>query len=82
MEPGDSPASRQKVRFKEPPSFQVVQSNSKRVTLGVFQKPGYLALGCCVRKVAPCDQAVPEGQDVVISAMVGGQPAPMVHWWV
>lgn len=29
-----------------------------------------------------CDQAVTEGQDVVISAKVSGQPTPMVHWWV
>ncbi|XP_029941890.1 striated muscle preferentially expressed protein kinase [Salarias fasciatus] len=31
-------------------------------------------------QVAPCDQLVPEGQDVVISAKVRGQPKPMVYW--
>lgn len=32
--------------------------------------------------MVPFDQAVTEGQDVVISAKVSGQPTPMVHWWV
>uniref|UniRef100_A0A672GXT4 Ig-like domain-containing protein n=1 Tax=Salarias fasciatus TaxID=181472 RepID=A0A672GXT4_SALFA len=32
------------------------------------------------KTVAPCDQLVPEGQDVVISAKVRGQPKPMVYW--
>ncbi|XP_044043059.1 striated muscle preferentially expressed protein kinase isoform X2 [Siniperca chuatsi] len=31
-------------------------------------------------QVAPCDQGVTEGQDVVISAKVRGQPKPMVYW--
>ncbi|KAG8004491.1 Striated muscle preferentially expressed protein kinase, partial [Nibea albiflora] len=31
-------------------------------------------------QVAPCDQTVTEGQDVVISAKVSGQPKPMVYW--
>uniref|UniRef100_UPI0037E7BA37 striated muscle preferentially expressed protein kinase n=1 Tax=Semicossyphus pulcher TaxID=241346 RepID=UPI0037E7BA37 len=31
-------------------------------------------------KVAPCDQEVTEGQDVVISAKVRGEPKPMVYW--
>uniref|UniRef100_A0A3Q3XBS0 Ig-like domain-containing protein n=1 Tax=Mola mola TaxID=94237 RepID=A0A3Q3XBS0_MOLML len=31
-------------------------------------------------KVAPCDQAVTEGQDVVILAQVSGQPQPVVYW--
>ncbi|XP_062417470.1 striated muscle preferentially expressed protein kinase [Pungitius pungitius] len=31
-------------------------------------------------QVLPCDQEVTEGQDVVISAKVAGQPKPMVHW--
>ncbi|KAM9334206.1 striated muscle preferentially expressed protein kinase-like [Symphorus nematophorus] len=31
-------------------------------------------------QVAPCDQGVTEGQDVVISATVSGQPKPMVYW--
>ncbi|XP_073318222.1 striated muscle preferentially expressed protein kinase [Pagrus major] len=31
-------------------------------------------------QVAPCDQGVTEGQDVVISAKVSGQPKPMVYW--
>ncbi|XP_072235422.1 striated muscle preferentially expressed protein kinase [Leuresthes tenuis] len=30
--------------------------------------------------VAPCDQGVTEGQDVVISAKIKGQPKPMVYW--
>uniref|UniRef100_A0A4W6F3J7 Striated muscle enriched protein kinase a n=1 Tax=Lates calcarifer TaxID=8187 RepID=A0A4W6F3J7_LATCA len=32
------------------------------------------------RDVAPCDQGITEGQDVVISAKVRGQPKPMVYW--
>ncbi|XP_060888188.1 striated muscle preferentially expressed protein kinase [Labrus mixtus] len=31
-------------------------------------------------QVAPCDQSVTEGQDVVISARIRGQPKPMVYW--
>ncbi|XP_037829718.1 striated muscle preferentially expressed protein kinase isoform X2 [Kryptolebias marmoratus] len=31
-------------------------------------------------QVAPCDQAVTEGQDVVLSVKVRGQPKPMVLW--
>nr|XP_046238165.1 striated muscle preferentially expressed protein kinase isoform X3 [Scatophagus argus] len=31
-------------------------------------------------QVAPCDQGVTEGQDVVISAKVSGQPKPIVYW--
>ncbi|KAK5847906.1 hypothetical protein PBY51_016998 [Eleginops maclovinus] len=31
-------------------------------------------------QVAPCDQEVTQGQDVVISAQVAGQPKPMVNW--
>ncbi|XP_067439601.1 striated muscle preferentially expressed protein kinase-like [Thunnus thynnus] len=31
-------------------------------------------------QVAPCDQGVTEGQDVVISMKVRGQPKPMVYW--
>ncbi|XP_031707548.1 striated muscle preferentially expressed protein kinase-like isoform X2 [Anarrhichthys ocellatus] len=31
-------------------------------------------------QVAPCDQEVTQGQDVVISAKVAGQPKPMVYW--
>ncbi|KAK9523992.1 hypothetical protein VZT92_017863 [Zoarces viviparus] len=31
-------------------------------------------------QVAPCDQEVTRGQDVVISATVAGQPKPMVYW--
>ncbi|XP_070850331.1 striated muscle preferentially expressed protein kinase [Chaetodon trifascialis] len=31
-------------------------------------------------QVAPCDQGVTEGQDVVISVKVSGQPKPMVYW--
>ncbi|XP_068504955.1 striated muscle preferentially expressed protein kinase isoform X3 [Syngnathus scovelli] len=31
-------------------------------------------------QVEPCDQVVMEGQDVVISVKVSGQPKPMVHW--
>ncbi|KAM6958556.1 LOW QUALITY PROTEIN: striated muscle preferentially expressed protein kinase-like [Tautogolabrus adspersus] len=31
-------------------------------------------------QVAPCDQSVTEGQDVVISAKIRGQPKPMVYW--
>uniref|UniRef100_A0A3Q3KNT2 Striated muscle preferentially expressed protein kinase n=1 Tax=Monopterus albus TaxID=43700 RepID=A0A3Q3KNT2_MONAL len=31
-------------------------------------------------QVAPCDQGVTEGQDVVITAKVRGQPRPMVYW--
>ncbi|XP_029300651.1 striated muscle preferentially expressed protein kinase-like [Cottoperca gobio] len=31
-------------------------------------------------QVAPCDQAVTQGQDVIISAGVAGQPKPMVYW--
>ncbi|XP_034402759.1 striated muscle preferentially expressed protein kinase-like [Cyclopterus lumpus] len=31
-------------------------------------------------QVAPCDQEVTQGQDVVISAKVAGQPRPMVYW--
>ncbi|XP_061129209.1 striated muscle preferentially expressed protein kinase-like isoform X3 [Syngnathus typhle] len=31
-------------------------------------------------QVEPCDQVVMEGQDVVISVKVAGQPKPMVHW--
>ncbi|XP_045917587.1 striated muscle preferentially expressed protein kinase-like [Micropterus dolomieu] len=30
--------------------------------------------------VAPCDQGITEGQDVVIPAKVRGQPKPMVYW--
>ncbi|XP_037618102.1 striated muscle preferentially expressed protein kinase isoform X2 [Sebastes umbrosus] len=33
-----------------------------------------------VFQVAPCDQEVTQGQDVVISAKVAGQPKPMVYW--
>uniref|UniRef100_A0A3B4ZTJ7 Ig-like domain-containing protein n=1 Tax=Stegastes partitus TaxID=144197 RepID=A0A3B4ZTJ7_9TELE len=35
---------------------------------------------CCVYKVAPCDQRVAEGQDVVLLARIRGQPKPMVSW--
>ncbi|XP_047432618.1 striated muscle preferentially expressed protein kinase-like [Mugil cephalus] len=31
-------------------------------------------------QVAPCDQAVIEGQDVVLTARVRGLPKPMVYW--
>ncbi|XP_041834949.1 striated muscle preferentially expressed protein kinase [Melanotaenia boesemani] len=31
-------------------------------------------------QVAPCDQGVTEGQDVVISVKIKGQPKPMVYW--
>ncbi|XP_070711425.1 striated muscle preferentially expressed protein kinase [Pempheris klunzingeri] len=31
-------------------------------------------------QMTPCDQGVTEGQDVVISAKVRGQPKPMVYW--
>ncbi|XP_029375054.1 striated muscle preferentially expressed protein kinase isoform X2 [Echeneis naucrates] len=31
-------------------------------------------------QVAPCDQGITEGQDVIISAKIRGQPKPMVHW--
>ncbi|XP_037552750.1 striated muscle preferentially expressed protein kinase [Nematolebias whitei] len=31
-------------------------------------------------QVAPCDQAVPEGQDVVLAVKVRGQPKPKVLW--
>ncbi|XP_051913614.1 striated muscle preferentially expressed protein kinase isoform X3 [Hippocampus zosterae] len=31
-------------------------------------------------QVGPCDQAVIEGQDVVISVKVTGQPKPMIYW--
>ncbi|XP_071320810.1 striated muscle preferentially expressed protein kinase isoform X2 [Trachinotus anak] len=31
-------------------------------------------------QVAPCDQGITEGQDVVISAKVRGQPKPTVYW--
>ncbi|XP_034034082.1 striated muscle preferentially expressed protein kinase-like isoform X2 [Thalassophryne amazonica] len=31
-------------------------------------------------QVVPCDQSVNEGQDVVMSVKVGGQPKPMVYW--
>uniref|UniRef100_A0A667WIG3 Ig-like domain-containing protein n=1 Tax=Myripristis murdjan TaxID=586833 RepID=A0A667WIG3_9TELE len=33
-----------------------------------------------ILKVAPCDQWVFEGQDVIISVKVRGQPKPMVSW--
>ncbi|XP_028277245.1 striated muscle preferentially expressed protein kinase-like isoform X2 [Parambassis ranga] len=32
-------------------------------------------------QVVPCDQGVTEGQDVVISAKIRGQPKPIVHWF-
>ncbi|XP_069376886.1 striated muscle preferentially expressed protein kinase isoform X3 [Paralichthys olivaceus] len=43
------------------------------------------ALSVCFKErpsfqVAPCDQGVTEGQDVIISAKVRGQPRPMVYW--
>ncbi|XP_040888475.1 striated muscle preferentially expressed protein kinase-like isoform X2 [Toxotes jaculatrix] len=31
-------------------------------------------------QVAPCDLGITEGQDVIISAKVRGQPKPMVYW--
>ncbi|XP_035802106.2 striated muscle preferentially expressed protein kinase isoform X13 [Amphiprion ocellaris] len=31
-------------------------------------------------QVAPCDQGVSEGQDVVLTARIRGQPKPMVYW--
>ncbi|XP_051283364.1 striated muscle preferentially expressed protein kinase isoform X2 [Dicentrarchus labrax] len=31
-------------------------------------------------QVSPCDQGITEGQDVIISAKVRGQPKPMVYW--
>ncbi|KAM6893731.1 striated muscle preferentially expressed protein kinase-like [Xenentodon cancila] len=31
-------------------------------------------------QVAPCDQEVTEGKDVVLSSKVRGQPKPTVHW--
>ncbi|XP_077369900.1 striated muscle preferentially expressed protein kinase-like isoform X1 [Festucalex cinctus] len=31
-------------------------------------------------QVGPCDQAVMEGQDVVIAVKVSGQPKPVVYW--
>ncbi|XP_061686449.1 striated muscle preferentially expressed protein kinase-like [Syngnathoides biaculeatus] len=31
-------------------------------------------------QVTPCDQAVMEGQDILISVKVAGQPKPMVYW--
>uniref|UniRef100_A0A3Q2PQ88 Ig-like domain-containing protein n=1 Tax=Fundulus heteroclitus TaxID=8078 RepID=A0A3Q2PQ88_FUNHE len=31
-------------------------------------------------EVAPCDQDVPEGQEVVIAAKIRGHPKPMVSW--
>ncbi|XP_019712116.1 striated muscle preferentially expressed protein kinase isoform X4 [Hippocampus comes] len=31
-------------------------------------------------QVGPCDQAVIEGQDVVISVKVTGQPKPLIYW--
>uniref|UniRef100_A0A8C2XPU3 Ig-like domain-containing protein n=1 Tax=Cyclopterus lumpus TaxID=8103 RepID=A0A8C2XPU3_CYCLU len=40
----------------------------------------YLLLLFFFLKVAPCDQEVTQGQDVVISAKVAGQPRPMVYW--
>nr|XP_057907999.1 striated muscle preferentially expressed protein kinase isoform X2 [Doryrhamphus excisus] len=38
-----------------------------------FKEPPYF-------QAAPCDQLVTEGQDVVISVNVAGQPKPTVHW--
>ncbi|XP_054634798.1 striated muscle preferentially expressed protein kinase-like isoform X3 [Dunckerocampus dactyliophorus] len=38
-----------------------------------FREPPYF-------QVAPCDQSVTEGQDVVVSVKVAGQPKPCVHW--
>ncbi|XP_067357586.1 striated muscle preferentially expressed protein kinase isoform X3 [Channa argus] len=31
-------------------------------------------------QVAPCDQVVAEGQDVILTVKVGGQPKPLVYW--
>ncbi|XP_061918758.1 striated muscle preferentially expressed protein kinase-like isoform X2 [Entelurus aequoreus] len=38
-----------------------------------FKEPPYFQVG-------PCDQTVMEGQDVVISVKVTGQPKPTLHW--
>lgn len=71
MDTGD-----RRVHFREPPSFQV-----RRWTLNAVYKLGPKAQICgFIKKLAPGDQVVTEGQDVVISAKVSGQPAPTARW--
>lgn len=77
MEVGDCPAASKSVHFKEPPSFQVQVSDPEDISaLYVILRDE----GVCLLKVAPCDQVVTEGQDVIISVKTGGQPRPVVYW--
>lgn len=55
---------------EEPMEVGVPPSPTKRVH---FKEPPYF-------QVAPSDVAVTEGNDVIITARVRGQPTPMVYW--
>lgn len=82
MEVRDSPCLTKRVHFKEPPSFQVRVSSSvcKWFLLDVSSSYDTHLYTVVLLKVVPRDQGVTEGQDVVISAKIRGQPKPVVHW--
>ncbi|XP_062236911.1 striated muscle preferentially expressed protein kinase-like isoform X3 [Platichthys flesus] len=53
-------------------AMEVGDSNTLSRSVCFKERPSF--------QVAPCDQAATEGQDVIISAKVRGQPQPMVYW--
>ncbi|XP_034466386.1 striated muscle preferentially expressed protein kinase isoform X2 [Hippoglossus hippoglossus] len=53
-------------------AMEVGDSNTLSKSLCFKERPSF--------QVAPCDQGATEGQDVIISAKVRGQPRPMVYW--
>ncbi|XP_060923146.1 striated muscle preferentially expressed protein kinase [Limanda limanda] len=52
--------------------MEVGDSNTLSKSVCFKERPSF--------QVAPCDQGATEGQEVIISAKVRGQPLPMVYW--
>ncbi|KAM9766866.1 striated muscle preferentially expressed protein kinase isoform 2-T2 [Menidia menidia] len=53
-------------------TMEVGDSTPRNKSVLLKEPPSFL--------VAPCDQGLTEGQDVVLAASVAGQPRPMVYW--
>lgn len=83
---GPEPRKTIDTRFKEPPAFQVNchisfgQLNNTRLN----QKPVFVSWWDSIKyfyfQVTVGDQTVIEGQEVIMSVRVTGQPKPMLYW--